>query len=92
MRNENNERLQGYNQGEEYSETICFNFNKKTDEFENSTDLYVTKSVIDFSTENLTDEQIDEVQNYADGVQNEISEWLFMVADIEQTEMSLCFN
>lgn len=92
MKNESNQKLTGYNQGEDYSEMICFNFNKQTGEHENFTELYVTAEVIDFSEEFLTDEQIDVVQNYAEEVQSEIKDYLHMCYDEKQTQWSLMYG
>ena len=92
MRNEFNNAVKAYQGGEDYSETICFNFNKQDQEFENSTDLYVTEELIDFDREDLTSIQIDQVYAFAELVQQEIREAIQYGRDIQDTEDFLRYN
>lgn len=85
MKNEFNERLTGYIGGEKYEETICFNFDEN-DECENYTDLEVDAHKIKFSTECLTDFQIDEINEYAEEVQVDIRNAIDYGNDIIETE------
>lgn len=90
--NDQNKPLEQYAGGESYSELICFGYNEETEEHENFTDLYVTANEINFSEKHLTDEQIDQVQEFADDIQSEIREWLEFCEDVAQTERSLMYS
>lgn len=92
MRNEFNNPVKTYQGGEEYSETICFNFNKQEQGFENATDLYVTAEIIDFDEDNLTDEQIDQVYAFAEEIQQEIRNAAFEFQNMKRTEQWLSAN
>lgn len=92
MRNEFNNAVKAYQGGEEYSETICFNFNKQDQEFENSTDLYVTEELIDFDREYLTSIQIDQVYAFAEEIQQEIRNTAFEFQNMRRTEQWLSAN
>lgn len=92
MTNEFNNPLKTYQGGEDYSETICFNFNKQEQGFENATDLYVTAEIIDFDEDNLTDEQIDQVYAFAEEIQQEIRNTAFEFQNMKRTEQWLSAN
>ncbi|MCZ2084781.1 MAG: hypothetical protein LC112_10965 [Flavobacteriales bacterium] len=92
MRNEFNNPVKTYQGGEDYSEVICFNYDKKTEEFSNETDLYVTAEIIDFDEDNLTAEQIDQVYAFAEEIQQEIRNTAFEFQNMKRTEQWLSAN
>lgn len=92
MRNSENKPLANYKGGETYLAGIGFNFDSKTNEFANWTDLHVSAEDIDFDEDNLTDEQIVEVQEFAEEIQREIRDMAQYARMVEATEQSLMYN
>lgn len=92
MKNDLNRQIKKYQSGDTYQETICFNYYKKTEEFENSTDLYVDDEIIEFDEDNLTEYQISEVQRFAEEIQTDIKIWQMECESNRQTENYLRYN
>lgn len=93
MRNEQNKPLKQYDgNSDTYFGGIGFDFDSKTNEFANWTELNVSAETIDFDTEDLTDEQIEEVQEFAEDVQTEIRRQAQFARMVNATEQSLMFN
>lgn len=86
MKNEFNKELAPYKGGESYRESICFGYNLKTEEFDNYTQLYVTDEIIDFDEEDLTSEQIDLVQKFAEEKQREIRNFITYSQKCDDTD------
>lgn len=89
MKNEFNKPVRSYQGGAEYQETICFGYDKETNEFSNTTDLYVTEELIDFDFSGLTKEQEIEVQYFAEEIQQEMRNTAFEFQNMRRTEYSL---
>lgn len=92
MKNDLNKPVRTYQGGEDYREVIYFNYDKKAEEFENSTDLYVTAEIIDFDEDNLTDEHIEQVYKFAEEIQSEIRQCEFDYQDMKRTQRSLMYS